>query len=109
MSASSVTGVEQTRIIESFLQAPFTGTYTAQAGENVGILMDMRDAFVSNLATAQATEAAGAEAHARLMATMREHAAVPMRRSRNGDANVDTVEAYGGWQCHNDAAVQGLG
>ena len=109
LAASSVTGVKQTRIIESFLQAPFTGTYTAQAGEVVGILKDMRDTFKSNLATAQATEAAEAEAHARLMATMREHAAVPMRRSRNGDANVDTVEAYGGWQCHNDAAVQGLG
>jgi len=48
----------QSKSVQSFLQsrAPFTGTYTSQSGQIVGILKSMRDTFKQNLATATATE-----------------------------------------------------
>lgn len=48
---------EQAHVLDSFLQAPFTGTYTAQSGEVVGILKNMLDTFEANLAAAEKTEA----------------------------------------------------
>merc|ERR1719355_177057 len=39
---------KQKRTFESFLQAPFTGDYSAQSGEIVGILKNMRDTFKAN-------------------------------------------------------------
>merc|ERR1712139_366064 len=58
---------KQKRAMESFLQAPFTGTYTSQSGEIVGILKNMRDTFKQNLANARAAEKAAAEAHEKFM------------------------------------------
>merc|ERR1719191_2421268 len=45
--------------VEVFLQvkAPFTGSYTSQSAEIIGILKNMRDTFKQNLANAIATEA----------------------------------------------------
>merc|ERR1719171_2037759 len=64
MSAVSVLLTQkQRRSLESFLQAPFTGTYTSQSGEIVGILKNMRDTFKANLASARAAEKAAVEAH----------------------------------------------
>merc|ERR1719361_765263 len=63
LAASSVVNKKQNQALQSFLQAPFTGTYTAQSGEVVGILKDMRDTFTSNLATATATEEAAIESY----------------------------------------------
>ena len=37
-------------------KAPFTGSYTAQSGEVVGILKNMRDTFESELAAAHAKD-----------------------------------------------------
>jgi len=51
--------------LDSFLQKPFTGTYTAQSGEVVGILKDMRDTFKSNLATATDVENKAIKAYAK--------------------------------------------
>jgi hypothetical protein len=62
--------VEKKQVIESFIQAPFTGTYTAQSGEVVGILKDMRDTFKANLATARKQEAQDVESHGKFMDTM---------------------------------------
>eukprot|EP00928_Gymnodinium_smaydae_P008516 TRINITY_DN130_c0_g2_i1.p1 TRINITY_DN130_c0_g2~~TRINITY_DN130_c0_g2_i1.p1 ORF type:complete len:742 (+),score=225.90 TRINITY_DN130_c0_g2_i1:64-2226(+) len=70
LAASTVTSKKQANAVESFLQAPFTGTYTAQAGEVVGILKDMRDTFTSNLDSARAAEEAAAKAHTKYMTTM---------------------------------------
>jgi len=67
LSASAFTSMKQTRVAEFFLQTPFTGTYTSQSAEVVGILKDMRDTFTQNLATARATEAAAKEAYAKYM------------------------------------------
>merc|ERR1719478_1203061 len=53
--------------LESFIQAPFTGTYQAQSGEIVGILKNMRDTFKSNLENAEASEKASLEQHESLM------------------------------------------
>merc|ERR1719161_2451620 len=58
---------KQKRSMESFLQAPFTGTYTAQSGEIVGILKNMGDTFKENLASIRAAEEKAAAAHAKFM------------------------------------------
>merc|ERR1711985_147838 len=63
---------KQKRAMESFIQAPFTGTYTSQSGEIVGILKNMRDTFKENLATIRAAEKQAAEAHAKIMKTKEE-------------------------------------
>eukprot|EP00747_Dinoflagellata_sp_TGD_P137748 gnl/TRDRNA2_/TRDRNA2_175726_c0_seq21.p1 gnl/TRDRNA2_/TRDRNA2_175726_c0~~gnl/TRDRNA2_/TRDRNA2_175726_c0_seq21.p1 ORF type:complete len:778 (+),score=292.20 gnl/TRDRNA2_/TRDRNA2_175726_c0_seq21:97-2334(+) len=73
LSAASVfLDARQTRSEESFLQAPFTGTYTSQSAEIVGILKNMRDTFKQNLANAQATESAQKKAFTKFMATKKE-------------------------------------
>merc|ERR1712078_540981 len=53
--------------MDSFLQAPFTGTYTSQSGEIVGILKNMKDTFKANLASARSAEKAAVEAHEKFM------------------------------------------
>lgn len=63
VAASAVVSKKQVQAVESFLQAPFTGTYTSQSGEVVGILKDMRDTFKSNLESATATEDKAITAH----------------------------------------------
>jgi len=62
-AASVLLSPKERRSVAAFLQAPFTGTYTAQSGEIVGILKNMRDTFKSNLASARAAESASTEAH----------------------------------------------
>jgi len=56
--------------VNSFLQAPFTGTYSAQSGEVVGILKDMRDTFERNLNQARLKEATAVEAHEKYLEAM---------------------------------------
>jgi hypothetical protein len=46
----------QQKTASAFLQAPFTGTYTSQSAEVLGILKEMRDNFIKNLAEATLTE-----------------------------------------------------
>jgi len=70
VAASAVVSRKQAASLEAFLQAPFTGTYSAQSGEVVGILKDMRDTFERNLASARAEELAAQQAHAAYMASM---------------------------------------
>jgi hypothetical protein len=55
-SASAFLKPPQAQSVKSFLQAPFTGTYTAQSGEVVGILKQMKDTFEANLESATAAE-----------------------------------------------------
>eukprot|EP00746_Dinoflagellata_sp_MGD_P161092 gnl/MRDRNA2_/MRDRNA2_88127_c0_seq1.p1 gnl/MRDRNA2_/MRDRNA2_88127_c0~~gnl/MRDRNA2_/MRDRNA2_88127_c0_seq1.p1 ORF type:complete len:635 (-),score=218.01 gnl/MRDRNA2_/MRDRNA2_88127_c0_seq1:60-1871(-) len=66
-SASVLMNAKEKRTVDSFLQAPFTGTYTSQSGEIVGILKNMRDTFKENLASIRAAEKAAAEAHEKFM------------------------------------------
>lgn len=47
---------KQYQAATSFLQAPFTGTYTSQSGQVMGIIKNMRDTFIANLKTAIADE-----------------------------------------------------
>jgi len=63
---------QQTKNVQSFLQAraPFTGSYTSQSGQIVGILKSMRDTFKENLATAISTEAQQTASHRKLMITL---------------------------------------
>eukprot|EP00418_Pyrodinium_bahamense_P091964 CAMPEP_0179036174 /NCGR_PEP_ID=MMETSP0796-20121207/13481_1 /TAXON_ID=73915 /ORGANISM="Pyrodinium bahamense, Strain pbaha01" /LENGTH=762 /DNA_ID=CAMNT_0020732451 /DNA_START=78 /DNA_END=2366 /DNA_ORIENTATION=+ len=55
-AASAFLADKQKFAVESFVQKPFTGTYTAQSGEVIGILKNMRDTFKSNLDSATALE-----------------------------------------------------
>jgi len=47
---------DRVKALSLLQKAPFTGTYSAQSGEVVGILKSMKDTFKANLATAQDTE-----------------------------------------------------
>merc|ERR1719191_109767 len=58
---------KEKRTMDSFLQAPFTGTYTSQSGEIVGILKNMKDTFRQNLEMIRSKEKAAQEAHAKFM------------------------------------------
>jgi len=67
--ATSALSSGQASKLSAFLQAPFTGTYTAQSGEVVGIIKNMRGTFQSNLAVATAAEEKAVKAHAKFMET----------------------------------------
>merc|ERR1719487_720486 len=54
---------EKQKQITAFVQAPFTGTYSSQSGQVVGILKNMKETFSSNLETAKANEKASKEAY----------------------------------------------
>jgi len=56
MAASSFLEPAQQMKLAAFVQAPFTGTYTSQSGQIVGILKDMKDTFKSNLEEGAAAE-----------------------------------------------------
>merc|ERR1719160_1141966 len=69
-SASILMNAKEKRTVNAFvsmLQAPFTGTYTSQSGEIVGILKSMRDTFKENLASIRAAEKAAVEAYEKFM------------------------------------------
>jgi len=51
----------------SFLQAPFTGTYSSQSAQVMGIIKSMRDTFTKNLADARTTEKNSEEAYDKFM------------------------------------------
>jgi len=71
LAANAFVSKKQATVVDAFLQAPFTGTYTAQSGEVVGILKDMLDTFVKNLEAATTKENAAEEAYQNYMAELR--------------------------------------
>merc|ERR1719324_2039225 len=71
-AASSFVKPGQKQKMESFLQAPFTGTYTAQSGEILGILKSMKETFEANLEAAIKAEDAAIKAHEKFMETKQE-------------------------------------
>jgi hypothetical protein len=78
-------------MMTSFLQDP-AGAYSAQSGEILGILKDMRDTFEANLATATATEKSQAEAYSKYEAQLLdEHATMSSlydtKQSQLGDSD----------------------
>jgi len=58
--------------ITSFLEAPFTGTYTSQSGEIIGILKNMKDQGNVDLTNAIATEARQKEAYDKMLELLKE-------------------------------------
>jgi len=54
---------KQYKSVTSFMQAPFTGTYTSQSGQVMGIIKNMRDTFEANLVTAISTEKSQLKSH----------------------------------------------
>merc|ERR1719281_1004424 len=71
-AASAFLPPKAVRTVESFIQAPFTGSYTSQSAEILGILKNMRDTFKQNLANAVATEDAQSKVFDKLMETKKE-------------------------------------
>mmetsp|Transcript_96117 Transcript_96117/g.269037 ORF Transcript_96117/g.269037 Transcript_96117/m.269037 type:complete len:768 (-) Transcript_96117:89-2392(-) len=67
LAADAFVSKKQAMVVDAFLQAPFTGTHTAQSGEVVGILKDMLDTFVKNLDGATSQEQASEAAYHKLM------------------------------------------
>jgi len=55
-AAQSLMSPEQQSTATAFLQAPFTGTYTSQSAQVMGIIKSMRDTFEKNLEDAIKTE-----------------------------------------------------
>jgi len=70
LAASAFLADKQKLAVESFVQKPFTGTYTAQSGEVIGILKNMRDTFESNLASATSIELKRRQAYQSFTANM---------------------------------------
>jgi len=64
MAAGSFLDPVKKAQVLAFLQAPFTGTYTAQSGQIVGILKSLMDTFKDNLQSAKATEKVSKESYA---------------------------------------------
>merc|ERR1719265_3102562 len=61
-AASVFLPTKQRKAVAGFIQAPFTGDYSAQSGEIVGILKKMRDTFTTNLGNSRAEESAALRA-----------------------------------------------
>jgi len=61
-AASAFLPAKDRKALTGFIQAPFTGEYSAQSGEIVGILKNMRDTFKQNLGNARAAEKASLRA-----------------------------------------------
>jgi len=70
VAASAFVSQKKMEPLESFIQAPFTGTYSARSGEVVGILKDMKDTFEANLASAREAEKRAQTAYDKYMADM---------------------------------------
>merc|ERR1719160_2254370 len=97
-SASILMNAKEKRTVNAFvsmLQAPFTGTYTSQSGEIVGILKTMRDTFKENLASIRATEKAAIEAFEKFM---------KIKKKEYGDMK-ESYETKQGMLGNNDAEL----
>jgi len=68
-AASGVLTLTQRSKVQSFLQAPFTGTYSPKSAEVIGILKSMRDTFKQNLDHAWSSEKMQKEVHEEFMTT----------------------------------------
>jgi hypothetical protein len=71
---------KQRGVATAFLQAPFTGTYTSQSAQVMGIIKSMRDTFTKNLADARKTEKASQESYDKFM-ELKEEAFEEMKSS----------------------------
>jgi len=69
-AAAFAMDAEKKKVVTAFAQAPFTGSYTSQSVEVMGILKNMRDTFKSNLDAANTKEAAEVETFTKLKTTL---------------------------------------
>jgi len=67
-AASALMSPTQQSTATAFLQSPFTGTYTSQSGQVMGIIKNMRDTFIANLDDARVTEKNALEAFDKFIA-----------------------------------------
>eukprot|EP00397_Hematodinium_sp_SG-2012_P025821 GEMP01027008.1.p1 GENE.GEMP01027008.1~~GEMP01027008.1.p1 ORF type:complete len:633 (+),score=181.55 GEMP01027008.1:101-1999(+) len=80
--------------ITSFLEAPFSGTYTSQSGEIIGILKNMKDTFNEDLRKATELESKRQKAYDNLMKLLQEDAAnmEKTRTSKRDELAVNSTE-----------------
>jgi len=71
-AASALMNPKQQSATTAFLQAPFTGTYTSQSAQVLGIIKNMRDTFEANLADARETEKNAIAAYKKFMKIKKE-------------------------------------
>merc|ERR1719171_2877798 len=94
-AASALMNPTQQTSTNSFLQAPFTGTYTSQSGQVMGIIKNMRDTFTSNLEDAVKTEKDSKEAYDKFMdmkaAAFKEMKASYEEKQKSLGGNDDTL------------------
>lgn len=72
LAALAFASEKQALSMNAFVQSPFTGTYSAQSGEVVGILKDMRDTFSANLKSSREAEFKAVAAHMKYMESMQQ-------------------------------------
>jgi hypothetical protein len=70
--ASGLMNPTQQSKTAAFLQAPFTGTYSSQSAQVLGIIKSMRDTFKANLADARETEKNAIAAYKKFMKIKKE-------------------------------------
>jgi DNA repair exonuclease SbcCD ATPase subunit len=90
LAATSTATSKQAAAVASFLEEPFTATYTSQAGEVVGILKNMIDTFTSNLESARVEEEQAAKAF-KLFTDLKEDEFRTMSKS-NDDAQAELID-----------------
>lgn len=66
-AAAKVIPADKQNSVAAFLQAPFSGTYTSQSGEIIGILKNQKDTFENDLDTATKLEGKRQASHDELM------------------------------------------
>lgn len=66
-AAAAMLPPAQKQSVEAFVQAPFTGSYSAQSGAVVGILKNMKDTFSTNLEAATTKEESASKSHKEFM------------------------------------------
>jgi len=66
-TASALMTTSQRSKTSAFLQAPFTGTYSSQSAQVLGIIKNMRDTFKKNLGDARKTESDSQETYDEFM------------------------------------------
>jgi len=80
--ASALVPEEQRSTFDSFLQAPFTGSYSSQSSGVMAVFQSMKDRYESNLESAIDAEKSDAKAHAGLMKNL-EEAEKEMKKAYN--------------------------
>jgi len=93
-AAAKVIPADKQNRVAAFLQAPFSGTYTSQSGEIIGILKNQKDTFENDLDTATKLEEKRKASHEELMEILKadKKAAEESRTGKKGELSQNSEE-----------------